>query len=129
MGQVTCIDSEHLMERKEESAGGHAPRCRRSTSYDMVILMLTDVLQEGTQLLYIGSDDAIRNAFAVEPKDNTVFLPGRHVPQEAGHSHADHPVGLIFPHFTQGQAWGTLRREGAPGRLLYLRLISFLETV
>ena len=26
--------------------------------------------------LFIGSDDAIRNAFAVEPKDNTVFLPG-----------------------------------------------------
>ena len=44
--------------------------------YDMVILMLTDVLQEGTQLLFIGSDDAIRNAFAVEPKDNTVFLSG-----------------------------------------------------
>ncbi len=42
----------------------------------MVILMLTDVLQEGSQLLYIGSDDTIRNAFAVEPKDNTVFLPG-----------------------------------------------------
>ena len=26
--------------------------------------------------LFIGSDDAIRNAFAVEPKDNMVFLPG-----------------------------------------------------
>ena len=34
------------------------------------------VLLEGTKLLYLGSDDAIRNAFSVEPKDNTVFLPG-----------------------------------------------------
>ena len=49
---------------------------RQEHGYDMVILMLTDVLQEGTQLLYIGSDETIRNAFAVEPKDNTVFLPG-----------------------------------------------------
>ena len=43
--------------------------------YDMVILMLTDVLMEGTQLLYVGSDDVIRNAFSAEPKDNSLFLP------------------------------------------------------
>ena len=42
----------------------------------MVLLMLTDVLLEGTQLLYVGSDDTIRNAFSAEPKDNTLFLPG-----------------------------------------------------
>ena len=75
VGQVTCIDSERLMERKEDLLEAMR-RMRSERSYDMVILMLTDVLQEGTQLLYIGSDDAIRNAFAVEPKDNTVFLPG-----------------------------------------------------
>lgn len=44
--------------------------------YNMVILMLTDVLLEGTQLLYVGSDEAIRNAFSAEPKDNALFLPG-----------------------------------------------------
>ena len=75
VGQVTCIDSERLMERKEDLLEAMR-RMRSERSYDMVILMLTDVLQEGTQLLYIGSDDAIRNAFAVEPKDNTAFLPG-----------------------------------------------------
>ena len=37
---------------------------------------LTDVLQEGTELLYVGDDDTIRFAFNVEPKDNHVFLPG-----------------------------------------------------
>ena len=41
-----------------------------------MILMLTDVLQEGTELLYVGDDDTIRFAFNVEPKDNHVFLPG-----------------------------------------------------
>ena len=44
--------------------------------YDMIALMVTDVLLEGTNLLYIGSDDTIRSAFSVEPKDNAVFLPG-----------------------------------------------------
>ena len=75
VGQITCIDSQKLMERKEELLDAMRKVCR-THSYDMVILMLTDVLQEGSQLLYIGSDDTIRNAFGVEPKDNTVFLPG-----------------------------------------------------
>ena len=41
-----------------------------------MILMLTDVLLEGTQLIYLGNDDTIRQAFSVSPRDNTVFLPG-----------------------------------------------------
>ena len=41
----------------------------------MVLLMLTDVLLEGTQLLYLGDDDIIRQAFNVTPKGSTVFLP------------------------------------------------------
>ena len=45
-------------------------------SYDMIVLMVTDVLMEGTNLLFIGSDDTVRSAFSVEPKDNAVFLPG-----------------------------------------------------
>ena len=75
VGQITCIDSQKLMERKDELLAAMRA-AQKANSYDMVILMLTDVLQEGTQLLYIGSDETIRNAFAVEPKDNTVFLPG-----------------------------------------------------
>ena len=41
----------------------------------LVILMLTDVLLEGTQLLYIGDDDVVSQAFGVTPKENEVFLP------------------------------------------------------
>ena len=41
----------------------------------MMILMLTDVLKEGTQLIYLGSDEVITQAFNVNPKENTVFLP------------------------------------------------------
>ena len=42
----------------------------------MVILMLTDVLKEGTQLIYVGDDEVIHQAFGVVPKENTLFLPG-----------------------------------------------------
>jgi manganese-dependent inorganic pyrophosphatase len=41
----------------------------------MMILMLTDVLLEGTQIIYVGDDDTIRQAFNVSPKESTVFLP------------------------------------------------------
>ena len=75
VGQVTCIDSDRVLERKENLLSAMT-RMQRRHGYDLVILMLTDVLLEGTQLLYLGSDDTIRHAFSAEPKENTVFLPG-----------------------------------------------------
>ena len=48
----------------------------KKKGYEMMILMLTDVLLEGTQLIYLGgSDDIFEQAFGVEGKDNTLFLP------------------------------------------------------
>lgn len=75
VGQITTLDSAKMLERREELMA-EMQRLKRDNGYDMVILMLTDVLLEGTQLLYIGSDDTIRRAFSAEPKDNTIFLPG-----------------------------------------------------
>ena len=48
---------------------------KATKNYSMMILMLTDVLMEGTQLIYLGSDDIIEQAFNIKPKHNTVFLP------------------------------------------------------
>jgi manganese-dependent inorganic pyrophosphatase len=33
------------------------------------------VLLEGTQIIYVGSDETIQQAFSANPKENTVFLP------------------------------------------------------
>jgi manganese-dependent inorganic pyrophosphatase len=51
-------------------------KAAQEQEFSMMILMLTDVLLEGTQIIYLGDDDTIRQAFNVTPKDNTVFLPG-----------------------------------------------------
>lgn len=75
VAQIICIDSFKMLDRKDEFLG-HMNKLREDRGYDFVILMLTDVLQEGTELLYVGEDDTIRFAFNVEPKDNHVFLPG-----------------------------------------------------
>ena len=40
------------------------------------LLMLTDVLLEGTRVIYLGDRDTIEQAFSVQAKENTFFLPG-----------------------------------------------------
>ena len=75
VSQITCADAEHVLERHEEFRRV-MEREKAAKGYDLVILMLTDVLREGSYLLYVGSDDTIQQAFGVEPQDNTVFLPG-----------------------------------------------------
>lgn len=75
VGQVTSLDSAAVLERKDELLSVMATKLEQQ-HYDMIALMVTDVLMEGTSLLYIGNDDTIRAAFSVEPKDSAVFLPG-----------------------------------------------------
>ena len=50
-------------------------RTREEHSYSMVILMLTDVLIEGSKILCLGGEDIFQQAFNVELKDHEAFLP------------------------------------------------------
>ncbi len=74
VAQVTCVDSPKMLERKAEFLSLMEEICREK-EFSMMILMLTDVLLEGSQLVYVGDDDIIQQAFNVQPKDNVIFLP------------------------------------------------------
>ena len=74
VAQITCVDSPKMLERKDEFLT-LMRKTAREQDFSMMILMLTDVLLEGTQIIYLGDDDTIRQAFNVSPKENTVFLP------------------------------------------------------
>ena len=74
VSQITCVDSPQMLQRKEEFLSLMEKQAKEK-GLSMMILMLTDVLLEGTQLIYIGSDETIQQAFNVQPKGNTVFLP------------------------------------------------------
>ena len=74
VAQITCVDSPKMLERKDEFMSLMA-KIAKEKKFSMVILMLTDVLLEGTQLIFVGDDDTIKQAFNVTPKDGTVFLP------------------------------------------------------
>lgn len=75
VGQITCVDSSKLLERKKEFID-EMQKVKDEHKYDFILLMLTDVLKEGTVLLYIGNEDTIKNAFSSSAKNNEVFLPG-----------------------------------------------------
>ena len=75
VAQITCVDSPKMLERKQEFLRLMQKRMDKD-ELSMIILMLTDVLKEGTQLIYLGDGEIIQQAFGVTPKDNTLFLPG-----------------------------------------------------
>lgn len=74
VAQITCVDSPAMLERKEEFLA-LMRKTAREKDFSMMILMLTDVLLEGTQIIYIGDDETVSQAFSCHPKENTVFLP------------------------------------------------------
>ena len=77
VSQITCMDSDRLMARKDEFLAAMA-KGREQKGLNIVALMITDVLLEGTQLLFVGDEESICQAFNVKPEDasdNAVFLP------------------------------------------------------
>ena len=68
IGQVTCFNSERYTKRFEDVLKAMEER-RAEKGYDYILIMLTDVLKEGTLLLYIGDDETISHAYNVDAHD------------------------------------------------------------
>lgn len=74
VGQITCVDSDRQLRRKEEFL--HLMETSKEEhGYSMILLMLTDVLLEGSKILCVGGEDAFQQAFNTELKDHEAFLP------------------------------------------------------
>ena len=75
VGQVTCMGADALLERKDEFIEVMNAHMKK-TKLDAVLLMLTDVLEEGTQLLFVGDENSILKAFNKTcDQPNCIFLP------------------------------------------------------
>ncbi len=75
VSQITSMDSKHLLTREPEFLE-EMSNIRAKRKLDTVLLMITDVLLDGTQLLYVGDEKTICQAFSI--KDETshcAFLP------------------------------------------------------
>ena len=75
VSQITCMDSDRVLKR--EDAFLEAMRAnRKKKKLDTVVLMITDVLKEGTELLFTGDAESIRHAFNIKGTTHHAFLPG-----------------------------------------------------
>ena len=75
VGQVVTLDSARVLKRRKAFLEAMEARMEER-KYDMMLFLITDMLQEGSQLLFLGSPDVIAQAFNVRPDDNQAFLPG-----------------------------------------------------
>ena len=75
ISQITCMDSDRLLKRKDEFLSAMT-EIRKNKRMDTVLLMITDVLLDGTQLLFLGDENNIAQAFNIRnAEDNCAFLP------------------------------------------------------
>ncbi len=75
VSQITCVDADHLLARRDEFLSVMLD-LKEKQEFDLIILMITDVLLEGSHIFYVGSDDTIQQAFNKTPHDHYLFLKG-----------------------------------------------------
>ena len=75
ISQITTVDSEPFL-RMQDAFILSLEKIRREKQYDIAMMMITNVLKEGTELIFAGDSDIIRNAFSLDDlRGNHVFLP------------------------------------------------------
>lgn len=76
VSQISVMDTSEVLAIKEELLSCMENICR-SEGYDMSLLMVTDIIAEGTELLFTGKPKAIiAEAFGKPASDNLISLPG-----------------------------------------------------
>ena len=76
IGQVYTIDIESAKEMRESTLSYMSTICK-DRNYGLIVLLITDILNQGSELLFVGSlKDIIGKAFEIQPNENSVYLPG-----------------------------------------------------
>ena len=76
IAQVNTMDIEGFMHLKEEMLN-YMDQKAKEAGLDMVMLLLTDILNEGSEILVTGNKpEIVEKAFNVTLKDKGAFLPG-----------------------------------------------------
>ncbi len=76
ISQITCLDTESMLARLDEILPA-MNKLKQLRGYDMVLMMLTDVLRCGTELVFLGDEEAVQQAFDTgKLTAQHVFLPG-----------------------------------------------------
>ena len=77
ISQVSVMDAADMLVHRWEALGGALLSLRQKESFELALLMVTDILQETTHLLFAGKPvSLLRRAFGEENEENTFVLPG-----------------------------------------------------
>ena len=75
VSQIMTVDSDPFVARKDEIIQ-ELEILRAEKKYDLTMVMITNVLKEGTELLFAGDTEAVCSAFNIdEVPDHHIFLP------------------------------------------------------
>ncbi|CDF58162.1 putative manganese-dependent inorganic diphosphatase [Thermobrachium celere] len=76
VGQVNTMDTDALKDLKKDLLDFMNNLCK-SKNYNLLMLLLTDIIKEGSEALFVGEDkELIAKAFNVTLGENSVYLPG-----------------------------------------------------
>lgn len=76
VSQISVMDSEEVLTLKEELLNCMQSICKNE-GYDMSLLMVTNIIEEGTHLIYTGQPKTIiGEAFHQDASGNLIYLPG-----------------------------------------------------
>ncbi len=76
IGQINSSDSEAFGKVKE-SLLKHMKTVQENKGYSLILLMVTDIINEGSEILYVGDDAGlVEKAFNIKNGDSSAFLSG-----------------------------------------------------
>jgi len=75
IGQVEIVDAREVEERRKELLR-ELDNLRIDGGYDLIILMVTDIMREGSELLVSGNKDIVERAFDRRVVENSIYLEG-----------------------------------------------------
>ncbi|OYT53651.1 MAG: manganese-dependent inorganic pyrophosphatase [Candidatus Altiarchaeales archaeon ex4484_2] len=75
IGQIEIVDSKEAVDRRGEFID-ELEKIKLDEDYDLVVLMVTNIIEEGSELMVVGLTDRVDAAFKAKVEDNRVYLKG-----------------------------------------------------
>lgn len=76
VAQISVMDTADILDKKAELVAAMQELCQNE-GYDMSLLMVTDIMEESTELVFVGEPkQLIADAFGKDASGDSIYLPG-----------------------------------------------------
>lgn len=76
VAQISVMDTADILAKKAELVAAMQELCKNE-GYDMSLLMVTDIMEESTELVFVGEPkQLIADAFGKDASGDSIYLPG-----------------------------------------------------